>query len=177
MGPLAVRVADFDTTHTQQSEASKGGTKGEFTVDLSTSNYIPITSVTSYKLYFRSFVCDSMTPVLSINVQVVQPVCCCIIQGKKATVTLCVKAGVYNMFSADLIVGNYSIERVWLLLADSFFCLLQHYSMHSYEQKGCTLELFIETRREFCESLYDVDIFAECLYTPYVFSYYIKSLY
>ena len=39
-----------------------------------------------------------MTTVLYINVQFVQPVCCCLVQGKKVTIALCVRAEVYNMF-------------------------------------------------------------------------------
>ena len=46
----------------------------------------------------RSFVCDLVTTVLYINVQFVQPVCCCFVQGKKVTIALCVAAEVYNMF-------------------------------------------------------------------------------
>ena len=38
-----------------------------------------------------SFVCDLMTTVVYINVQFVQPVCCCLVQGKKVTIALCVR--------------------------------------------------------------------------------------
>ena len=39
-----------------------------------------------------------MTTVLYINVQFVQPVCCCLVQGKKVTIALCVGAEVDDMF-------------------------------------------------------------------------------
>ena len=44
------------------------------------------------KALVRSFVCDLMTTVLYINVQFVQPVCCCLVQGKKVAIALCVGA-------------------------------------------------------------------------------------
>ena len=57
-----------------------------------------------------------MTTVLYINVQFVQPVCCCLVQGKKVTVALCVGAEVYNMFCR--LLGFTTAARCIILIEE-----------------------------------------------------------